>query len=201
MVRVIKISPTGFACNSYLLTADGKNAVAIDAGQSKVLKVAEKEGLTVTHVLLTHGHFDHIGGCSALQKRGALVGCHKEETDVLEHYNLAEEFGVPLAPVRADFTFGEGEWEANGVKIRVIATPGHTKGSASFLVENYLFSGDTLFHGSVGRTDFPTGNGEDIVRSVKKLYALSGDYAVFAGHDEDTTLDRERKYNMCVRGN
>ena len=82
----------------------------------------------------------------------------------------------------------------------MISTPGHTAGGVTYRAENFLFTGDTLFQGCVGRTDLPTGDEYTLIQSVKKLYALKGDFKVFSGHGEDSTLDAERKYNMCVRG-
>ena len=85
-----------------------------------------------------------------------------------------------------------------GIKFKVIATAGHTDGSVTFAVDNMLFTGDTLFYGSVGRTDFPSGNRDELVRSIRRLFALSVDYLVYPGHDDFTTLDRERKYNIMA---
>ena len=177
-----KIYPVGFAANSYLVTADGKSAVAIDPAQPRVADLARARGLTVTHILLTPG----------------------EEPLALGADNLAVAFGV-YAPgtfprFTVDFTLRDGqEIELAGLKIRVIATPGHTAGGASYLIGDKLYTGDTLFAGDVGRSDLPTGSGARLVASVKKLYALEGDYTVCPGHGEDTTLEYERRNNGCVR--
>ena len=200
-MQVIKIYPKGFASNTYLVTEDGKRAVAIDPAQPRVLKEAEKRGLNVEYVLLTHGHFDHTGGCAALQAQGAKVGCLEAEKPLATgEENLAAYFGVPHEPFRVDFTFRDGEiLELCGLRFRAIATPGHTAGSVSFLCGDTLFTGDTLFAGDVGRTDLPTGSGAALVQSVKKLYALEGDFRVCPGHEEDTRLDEERRNNRCIR--
>ena len=116
---------------------------------------------------------------------------------MLNDDNLASDFGRKFEYLTADKTFDDGdEIDVCGINIKVIATPGHTDGSVCFLVDNLLFTGDTLFLGSVGRTDFKSGNREDLVRSIKKLFNLDGDYAVYPGHDEFTTLEHERKYNV-----
>ena len=200
-MQVYKIFPKGFASNCYLLTADGKTAVAIDPAQPCVLQEAEKRGLTVAYVLLTHGHFDHIGGCSALSAAGAKICCSQEEKAlVLGENNMASAFGRDVPPFSIDVTFRDGEiLDLCGMKIKVIATPGHTEGSVCFLCEDALFTGDTLFCGDVGRTDLPTGSAEALQQSIRKLYAMEGDYAVYPGHDEDTTLQKERMTNEWVR--
>lgn len=201
-MQIYKINPIGFASNSYLLTEDGEHAVCIDPAQPRILKEAQRRGLTVTHVLLTHGHFDHIGGIAALQEEGAKVGCLFGEERLAIADNLADSFGEGLViePFFIDFTVKDGEiLELDGMKIQVIATAGHTAGSACYLVENCLFTGDTLFQGCVGRCDLPTGKFSALEASVKKLYALEGDYTVYAGHGEDTTLENERKHNGVIR--
>lgn len=200
-MQVYKIYPVEFASNSYLITADGMTAVCIDPAQPRILDEAKKRGLIVTHVLLTHGHFDHIGGVASLQKAGAKVGCLAGEEKLALYENLAVAFGEEeIEPFKIDFTFKDGELlELAGMKIKVISTAGHTAGGACYLIEKNLFTGDTLFEGSVGRCDLPTGNGLELEKSVKKLYALEGDYTVYAGHGEDTTLEYERKYNGVIR--
>ena len=201
-MKVYKIYPVGFASNSYLLTGDEKSAVCIDPAQPRILDEAKKRNLTVTHVLLTHGHFDHIGGIAALQEEGAKVGCLFGEERLAIADNLSDTHGegLEIAPFFIDFTVKEGEeLELAGLKIKVISTPGHTAGGACYLAENYLFTGDTLFEGTVGRSDLPTGNYKALEVSVKKLYALEGDFTVCPGHGEDTTLEQERKFNGAIR--
>lgn len=200
-MKVVKLYPKGFASNCYLLTENGVDAVAIDPAQPRVLAEAEERGLKVRFVLLTHGHFDHIGGCAALQGAGAEIGCLETEKPlVLGKDNAADLFGAYVPPFRVDFTVKDGETaELCGIKIKTIATPGHTAGGATYLAGDTLFTGDTLFAGDVGRSDLPTGSGAELERSVRKLYALAGDYTVCAGHGEDTTLSHERAHNRCIR--
>lgn len=200
-----KIYPKAFASNSYLVTADGKSAIAIDPAQPRIVQEASARGLKVTHVLLTHGHFDHTGGVAALQATGAKAGCLSREVPLaLGADNLAVAFGA-YAPgafpaFHIDFTLRDGEiLELNGLKITVIATPGHTSGGACYLIGDRLYTGDTLFAGDVGRCDLPTGDGAQLTKSVKRLYALTGDFIVCPGHGEDTTLEYERHHNGCVQ--
>ena len=199
-----KIYPVGFAANSYLVTADGRSAVCIDPAQPRIAQEAERRGLSVTHVLLTHGHFDHTGGAHALQERGAKVGCLKGEEVIVPDAELAAAFGA-YAPGRSRAFISTSPsatgrcFRSPGLPSASSPTPGHTAGGASFLIGDRLYSGDTLFAGDIGRSDLPTGSGAQLVASVKKLYALEGDYTVCPGHGEDTTLEYERRHNGWVR--
>ena len=188
--------------NTYFLVSEDGNAVIIDCGENyKKIKQAESaHGFKVQAVLLTHAHFDHSGCARKLQQDGAKIYISKLDAEkLLNDDNLSSDFGRKFDYLTADFTFSDGQTiQLFGINIKVIATPGHTDGSVCFMVDNALFTGDTLFFGSVGRTDFKSGNRLDMISSVKKLFALNGDYAVYPGHDEFTTLDRERKYNVMA---
>ena len=189
--------------NSYFLVNEKtKNAILIDGGESyKTIKKAQADlGIKVTALLLTHAHFDHAGNAKALQEDGVKVYISKLDAPKLKNQlNLASDFGRHFDFLDADFTFCDGQvLQIEDITIKVIATPGHTDGSVSFLVDNMLFTGDTLFFQSIGRTDFPTGDRDTLINSVKKLFALNGDYSVYPGHDEFTTLEHERKYNYMV---
>ena len=188
--------------NTYFLVGDDNKAIVIDSGENykKVKQVESECGFKIEAVLLTHAHFDHAVNAKKLQDDGAKIFISdKDAKKLLNDDNLSKDFGRSFDYLRADYTFSDGE-ELNicGIKIKVIATPGHTDGSASFLIENMLFTGDTLFLESVGRTDFKTGNRRELVSSVKKLFALSGDYSVYPGHEDFTTLSHEREFNRMV---
>lgn len=198
-----KIYPLGFASNTYLLTADNKSCVVIDCAQPRVLDKCRELGLTPEYVLLTHCHYDHIGGCGAMYQAGAKVICGKDEEDLIfAEDNRAIFHGITIPHFEIYRTVRDGEEiELCGIKIKVIATPGHTRGGVCYVVENNIFSGDTLFFESVGRSDFSTGSASALTRSVKRLYSLSGDYKVFCGHGEDTTLNHERAFNPYINAN
>ena len=183
--------------NCYVVTADGKRAVLIDCGGEEPLAFAARKGIKIESVLLTHGHFDHIAGCAALQRAGAKIGCAEEERALLSSQdNLAAAMGLRVPPFSPDFTFRGGDvLELCGMRFGVLAAPGHTRGGVCFLCGDSLFTGDTLFCESVGRTDFPGGSAAQLRQSVQALLSIEGDKTVYPGHDEPTTLSHERKYN------
>lgn len=196
-MRIYSVPAGPLRANSYIVTEDGKNAVLIDCGGNEPLLFAEQKGIKIDAVLLTHGHFDHIGGCAAAQAAGAKIGCPEKEKRLLSSdANLASAIGVPVPSFLVDFTYNGGDvLDFFGLSFRVIATPGHTPGGVCFLAGDALFTGDTLFCRSVGRTDFPGGSISQLRESLRKLFALEGNPTVYPGHDEQTTLDDERKYN------
>ena len=186
--------------NSYFLVNDKNQAVVIDSGENykKIKQVSEQYGFEIKAVLLTHAHFDHAGNAKKLQDDGAKIYISKiDAPKLLNDDNLSLDFGRKFDYLTADYTFSDGDvLSVCDIEIKVIATPGHTDGSVCFMVDSALFTGDTLFLGSVGRTDFKSGDREQMVASIKKLFNLNGNYTVYPGHDEFTTLDRERKYNI-----
>ena len=195
--KVVCVPAGALRANSYLVTADGASAVLIDCGGEEPLAEAERRGLRVAAVLLTHGHFDHIGGCAAAKRRGIPVGCAAaEERLIAAQPAFAAQLGLRVPPFAPDFTFSGGDSLAyGGLTFRVLATPGHTPGGVCFACGGALFTGDTLFAGSVGRTDLPGGSAAELRESLRMLFALEGDYTVYPGHDAATTLAYERKYN------
>ncbi len=199
-MEIIKIYPRGFGANTYILTADNKTAVVIDPAQNRIESELIKRGLTAKFVLLTHCHFDHVGGVAALQKSGAKVLCSEKEKPLVgTQADLFELFGAPREAYTVDETLKDNETRNFcGIEIRTLYTAGHTAGGACYLVtdggKKYLFTGDTLFAGSIGRTDFPTGDMGVLRQSLRRLSALE-DMPMYSGHGEDTTLENERKTN------
>jgi glyoxylase-like metal-dependent hydrolase (beta-lactamase superfamily II) len=186
--------------NCYILSGDGVSAVVIDpSGQYNKIDAALKEaGLNVAAILLTHGHFDHYGAAKRLRDNyGAPIYVHPADADKIgEGYGLvnAERFTPDRALTDGDVL------HLAGLDITVIHTPGHTGGGVCFLTEGRLFSGDTLFHGDVGRTDFPTGNAAELARSIReRLYTLPLETEVLPGHEEATTIGEEALHNTVIR--
>lgn len=200
--KVYKILPVGFGANCFVLTADDVSAVVIDPAQERIASKVRQMGLKAEYVLLTHGHFDHIEGCAALAKEGAKIGCSAKEVNLIKSEdNMAFAFtGGEVEDFPISFTFDGGDnLSLCGINFSVISTPGHTAGSVTFRVGDVLFTGDTLFKGSYGRYDLPTGNGAEIIKSVKKLVERYPAQKVYCGHGEDTSTDYERGHNPIIR--
>ena len=152
----------------------------------------------IKYILLTHGHFDHIASALEIKEKfGSQIVCHSLEADVLKNdkVNLSILFGDSIS-FEADILLNEFDsLQLGETEIKVLHTPGHTKGSCCYIAENHLFSGDTIMKGTIGRTDFPTGDYTAIMQSIKKLKALNENYIVHCGHGENSLLDEEKKYN------
>lgn len=194
-MKVIKVYPDSYESNAYIVTNDGKRAVVIDCSHEKVLDKCRELNINVCGVLLTHGHFDHVGGTGAAFDSGVPVYCGEFEKEfIFSKENLGIFGGVHIPHFEIHKTLSDGEeLEIGGIKFKVIHTPGHTAGSVCYLAEDCIFTGDTLFCGSVGRWDLPTGNGAELFKSVNKILALDSDKKVYCGHGEDTTLKLERE--------
>lgn len=176
-----------------------------DMGEMIYEKLKEKN-IKIELILLTHGHFDHMAGADELRRlSGAPIWCWEKEADVCQDpdVNLSYDFFGKSITIKPDKYLKDNEIiEAAGLKLRLIGTPGHTVGSCcySFDDNKVLISGDTLFEGSVGRTDFPGGSSSTLVRSVKeKLFSLPDDTIVYPGHGAVTTIGDEKLYNPFVR--
>ena len=192
------------ATNCYLIiNKENKEALLVDPADNvlRISNVIEENGCTLKAILLTHGHFDHIMALNDLKKRyNVPVYAHEEEEDVLKQssLNLSGSIGQ-IYTTQADVYVKDGEHlKLAGLDVNVLYTPGHTKGGACYYFpeEKVLMSGDTLFHCSIGRTDFPTGSMSQLVRSVKEqLFVLPDDVQVYPGHDSVTSIGYEKQYN------
>ena len=193
----IKTLPLGaYQTNCYLVWGDSQDScVVIDPGfePQTVLLAAQKLGKTIEAIFLTHGHFDHVG---AVKEIAADTHC--------KVYLCALDLTMPPQLTAGTLyytdTYSEGdEITAAGLTFRVLHTPGHTQGSVCLLTQGHMFSGDTLFAGSCGRTDLPGGSWETIQRSLRRLAQLEDDLIVHPGHGDSTTLTNERMYNPYMR--
>ena len=191
-MEIIPLALGDYMTNCYIIRQENsKECCIIDPGYEagRILSLLDEKQLTPEAILLTHGHFDHVGAVKDLAA----------ETDC-EVYISAADLSLPPmitnGPLYYTRTYPEsGSLTIAGLSFRVIPTPGHTPGSVCLMVEDALFSGDTLFAGSCGRTDLPGGSWGSISASLKKLAALPGDYRVFPGHGAATTLEYERRCN------
>ena len=193
-VSVMQVGPIGTNC--YILQDEESGLMAIiDPGDDweRILHQVKKAEGEVKYILLTHGHYDHTTAVPDLVKAlpGVQVYIHQADT------NGAGSQLFPLAAQVKDLNnYDEGDTLPLGsLTIEVLHTPGHSKGSVTLKVGDVLFTGDTLFCGSCGRTDLRGGSYEEIMASLKRLGELEGDFHVCPGHDRTSTLERERKYN------
>lgn len=210
----IHIMQLGFlGTNCYIVKSNNNNAAVIDPGDNadKIISYLEKNNLTAKYILLTHGHFDHIGGVNELQeKTGATVMIHQDDTDIACDPKVRATLMRGLEnvkPITPDKFINDGDVISfDDVSLEVLHTPGHTKGGVCYILDKelgnglngYIFSGDTLFEESIGRTDLLGGDYSALMRSLNLLSNFDGDYIVFPGHGDKTSLSHERKYNQYL---
>ena len=207
MVVVKKIIVGMLETNCYVIYDDmTKVGACIDPGGSKerILSFVQEEGITIQEILLTHGHFDHVGALSKVKENtNATVHIGKFEKTLLSkpEVNLSSQFGVDISLTADHYLEDQEIIRVGDMELVAIYTPGHTKGGVCFYLEkeHILFSGDTLFQNSVGRTDFPTGNMEELSNSIHRhLFALPDDVKVYPGHGNETMIGYEKKSNRMI---
>ena len=192
MMQVTRLPLGVYQTNCYIIYEESsKTCCVLDPGgeAKKVLEFMQVRDLTLDAILLTHGHFDHVGAVKELHE---ATGC--------KVYLCAEDLSMPAKWTAGDLfytdTYTEGDvLELSGLTIRILHTPGHTPGGITLMVENAMFTGDTLFRGSCGRVDLAGGDGSTILASLKRLAEIPGDYEIYPGHMETSTMAIERMYN------
>lgn len=192
--------------NCYLVFDDQKQGVLIDPGANAtfILNAIQEQGVTLHYILLTHGHFDHVGALEEVRRAtGAPVAIHQDDAYRLPQVDKeGARFGVYTAPQQpADLLLkDEQTLEAGDLQLRILHTPGHTEGGITILCGQAMFTGDTLFCDGVGRTDLPGGDELELHNSLVRIASFSDNYAVYPGHGDVTNLDREKEANPYLGG-
>lgn len=203
----VKAFPMGYIeTNCYVVSDDNGTCAIIDCdgNPERLYSYVAENNLKPTHILLTHGHFDHIGSVEEVKaKYGCQVYGGREEMPVFTNPRINESaFSSNPIALYPDVQVSEGDViQVGDLRFQVLLTPGHTIGCLCFTCQDSMFSGDTLFQGSCGRTDLPTGDWASITQSLRRLANLPGDYTVYPGHGPATTLSYERMYNPYMPRN
>ena len=207
-MRITNLPSGALQANTYLVVDEKTNEgfIVDPGGYNKVLtKEVRDNDVNIKYIILTHGHSDHICGVNEHKAEfpDAKIVAYKDEEAMLENPNLNQSpgFGVPYS-TKADILVSDGdELKVGDVTLKFIHTPGHTEGGMCIYVKEAkaLFSGDTLFRQSIGRTDFPGGSSQEIIASLKKIAALDGDLKVMPGHDRLSNLNFERENNPYMK--
>ncbi len=193
--------------NNYLVADEkSKEAVLIDCSETveKLLSDVKELGVKVKYILLTHGHFDHVMGINDMKKKlGTKVLINaKDKSQVEMTKTILSTFGINIEknPEYDEFIDENTELKIGEIPIKIFETPGHTEGGMSYLIQNKVFTGDTLFKQYVGRTDLPGGDFSKLENSIKNiLYKLDDETEVFPGHGDITTIGYEKKHNEIVQ--
>jgi glyoxylase-like metal-dependent hydrolase (beta-lactamase superfamily II) len=191
--------------NTYIVGDEAtRQAMIIDPGDEpdRILDEIKANGLEISAIIFTHAHFDHIGAAGDLKKEtGAKIFMHKNDK---ETYSLAKDqaafwgFEIDDIPMPDEFIDEGDEVQVGNLNFKVMHTPGHSKGSICLVGEGIVLTGDTIFQGSVGRTDFPGGSIDELRKSFKRLIELPEEMQILSGHGPETTVGREKRENFFV---
>lgn len=199
-IETLTVGPLGVNC--YILHDESGKGVVIDPGDegAQIMATVKRLGIEVTHIINTHGHFDHIGANGYLKEAtGAPLLIHEGDAEMLDRADIAAaRFGLKAEPSPApDKLISDGDTiESGSMKIRVIHTPGHSPGGVCLHAGDFLITGDSLFAGSVGRTDLPGGNHDQLLESVSsKIFTLKNNPEVYPGHGPKSSVDFEKQNN------
>jgi len=195
--------------NCYLIACKKtKKTAIIDPGGEEevdsILNILQKNGFDLKYIINTHGHIDHIAGNNLLKaKTEAVLLIHRLDADMLvdANKNFSSFVGKEICSPPADKLLEEGDEISLGtLKLIAIHTPGHTPGGISLVLNDFVFTGDTLFAGGIGRTDLPGGSYQDLIKSIKeKLLILGDDKVIYPGHGPDSTIGEERRTNPYIK--
>ncbi|MDE6501485.1 MAG: MBL fold metallo-hydrolase [Ruminococcus sp.] len=192
--------------NCYVVQTASEQCVAVDIGGDSrlLLEFLKMKKLNLSKILLTHGHYDHMNGVEEVAKQtGAEVFIHKDDVPMLSSAGLSLSELIsyrPFNPVSEYIVINDGDVISDGeYEFRVLHTPGHSMGSVCYICDDVIFSGDTLFCCSIGRTSFPGSSPELMVKSLEKLYNIDGNYKVLSGHGDKTELEYEKNSNPYLR--
>ena len=208
-MEIIKLPPmSNFGVNPYIVTAENMDGVLIDApyGGESIVKAVMEKGIELKVILLTHGHCDHIASAAHIAAAtGAKIYIHKFDEDKLrnDRTNLTRYFSLPpIDPVENANTVNDGDViTMDELEFEVLHTPGHTSGSVCYILGDNMFCGDTLFNGSMGRTDMIDGSDEAMTDTLKMLYEFdrNTNYTLYPGHGQTSTMVEERQFNPYLR--
>ncbi|MEF9983060.1 MAG: MBL fold metallo-hydrolase [Oscillospiraceae bacterium] len=206
-MSVLKTSE--FNTNCYIILTEQKSVILVDPGDEsdKILEIIKNLGGELKYILLTHGHHDHTGAVKPLKSAypNAIITLGEKDIDMID--NILRNYGCVrgrkvenFEGLKQDVIVKDGDLiTVDELTFKVVETPGHTKGGITYICENKMFTGDTLFYESIGRSDLYGGNSETLCQSVTKLMLIDGEYEVYPGHGSSSSMEHERKNNKYVR--